>query len=90
MKTYAVIPLSKTPADFVERAKSIDPNAYVSYEPIAVFVRINADPHYIARKMGIITKDDNDKGYDGVVIQCRRAELSGYANASLWEFIRND
>jgi len=90
MKTYAIIPFSHPPDNFVERVREIDPNAYISYEPTIVFVRVNSSPRYIAQKLGIIPADGNEKGHDGIVIRCHSNELSGYGNEDLWEFIRND
>jgi len=88
MKTYVIIPLSDPPADFVDRAKSIDPEAYLDYESRAIFVRVSSSSRYIAKKMGIIPTNDNNEGYDGVVIRCRTGGMSGYGNEDLWEFIR--
>ncbi len=87
MKTYAIIPFIEPPDDFVKRAREIDPDAYIEYEPKVIFVRVNASARYVAEKMGIIPNGDHG-GCEGIVAEYRDRDTSGYGNKDLWEFLR--
>ena len=82
---FAVVPFDNPPENFIDRIKSIDPNAYISQEPKVYFVKTSGNSQYVAKTVGF-TNTTESPYLTGIVIPCGKS-YSGFAAPDLWDYL---